>query len=328
MLEHGKGVFSTQARTQGFHVWNVFQHEGGIDMMQHDKKILVLGATGKQGGAVARHLLARGFTNVHALVRTAESPNTRLLSEQGITLAIGDLDESATLQAAMHDAYGVFAVLPLDQFGPEVEIRRGKSVAEAAKSAQVQHFIYSSVAGADRSEGVADLHAKYVIEQHIRALGLPTSVVRPAALMENLLTFELPRLVDGVAVFRIAIHPESRRQMIAVEDIGMIVADLFARPDHSIGQTLAIAGDELTGLQMADIYTKVTGQPARYEEQPIEEVRVFSPDAAAIYAWQNEHSFGVDLVHLRTVYPKLSTFEAWLDQHRLAVMPQEAGVWA
>jgi uncharacterized protein YbjT (DUF2867 family) len=296
--------------------------------MQYDKKILVLGATGKQGGAVARHLLAQGFTNVHALVRTAESQSARRLSEQGIMLAIGDLDESVTLQAAMHDAYGVFAVLPLDQFGSQREIRRGRLMAEAAKAARVQHFIYSSVAGADRSEGVADLSAKYAIEQHIRAHSLPASVVRPAALMENLLTFEHPRLVDGVALFRLAIHPEIRRQMIAVEDIGMIVADLFARPDQSIGQTLAIAGDELTGLQMADIYARVTGQPARYEEQPIEEVRVFSADAAAIYAWQNEHSFGVDIAHLRTVYPKLSTFEAWLAQHRLAVMPQEAGVWA
>jgi uncharacterized protein YbjT (DUF2867 family) len=297
-------------------------------MTHSDQKMLILGTTGKQGGAVARHLLAQGFTNVHALVRTTESPNARLLTEQGITLALGDLDDRAQLEVAIQDAYGVFAVLPLDTLGPEAEIRRGQNVAEAAKSAQVQHFIYSSVGGADHNEGVADFFAKYAVEEHIRALGLPASIVRPAALMENLLTFEHPRLVDGMAVFRVAIHPETRRQMIAVDDIGMIVADLFAHPEQAIGQTLEIAGDELTGLEMADIYTKVIGQPARYEEQPIEEVRVFSPDAAAIYAWQNEHSFGADLAHLRTVYPKLSTFEAWLDQHRLAVMPQEAGGWA
>ena len=291
-------------------------------MMQHDKKILVLGATGKQGGAVARHLMARGFTNVHALVRTAESPNTRLLTEQGITLELGDLDESAQLEAAMNDAYGVFSVLPLDQLGPEVEIRRGKSMAEAAKQANVPHFIYSSAAGADRSEGVADFSAKYVVEEHIRALGLPASVVRPAALMENVLTFEHPRLVGGVAVFRVAIHPQTRRQMISVDDIGMIVADLFARPDHSISQTLSIAGDQLTGLQMAEIYTKVTGQPARYEEQPIEEVQAFNLDFAKMLAWQNDHSFGANIAHLRAVYPEFTTFEAWLAQHRQAVMPQ------
>jgi uncharacterized protein YbjT (DUF2867 family) len=297
-----------------------FNTKEGINMIQHDKKMLVLGATGKQGGAVARHLLARGFTNVHALVRAAESPTSRLLSEQGITLELGDLDESTTLQVAMNDAYGVFAVLPLDQSGPELEIRRGKSTAEAAKKAKVQHFIYSSAAGADRSEGVADFSAKYVVEEHIRALDLPASIVRPAALMENVLTFGHPRLVDGVAVFRVAIHPETRVQMVAIDDIGMIVADLFARPDYAIGQTLEIAGDELTGLQMADIYTKVIGQPARYEEQPIEEVQAFNPDFANMLAWQNDHSFGADIARLRVAYPNLCTFETWLDQHRLAVM--------
>lgn len=222
----------------------------------------------------------------------------------------------------MQDAYGVFAVLPIDQFGMETEIRRGKSVAEAAKKTRVQHFIYSSAAGADRSEGVADFYAKHVVEEHIRELGLAASVVRPAALMENLLGLP-PQMVDGVAVFRLAIHPESRRQHIAVDDIGMIVADLFAHPDQAIGQTLEIAGDELTGPQMAQIYTKVTGQPARYEEQPIEEVQAFNPDFARMLAWQNTHSFGADIAHLRAVYPQLTTFEAWLTRHRLAVLPQE-----
>ena len=291
-------------------------------MTHFDQKILVLGATGRQGGAVARHLLARGFSNVHALVRTAESPNTRLLTDQGIRLEPGNLDDSAQLESAMQDAYGVFAVLPIDQLGMETEIRRGKSVAEAAKKAGVQHFIYSSAAGSDRDEGVADFYAKHVVEEHIRELGLAASVVRPAALMENNLYFR-PQLLDGVAVFRLAIHPESPRQHIAVDDIGMIVADLFARPDQAIGQTMEIAGDELTGPQMAQIYTKVTGVPARYEEQPIEEVQAFNPDYAKMLAWQNTHSFGADIAHLRAVYPELSTFEEWLTQHRLAVMPHE-----
>jgi len=101
----------------------------------------------------------------------------------------------------------------------------------------------------------------------------------------------------------------------------MIVTDLLARPDYSIGQTLEIAGDELTGLQMADIYTKVTGQRARYEEQPIEEVQAFNPDFAHMLAWQNDHSLGADIARLRAAYPHLSTFEhsfiiiAWLLWH-------------
>src|SRR5258708_38474440 len=114
-------------RKQVFSVWNVSQHEGGIDMTQHDKKMLVLGVTGKQGGAVARHLLAKGFPNVHALVRAAGRPHTRLLTEQGVTLELGDLDESAQLEAAMDHASGGFALLPLEQPRPEAENPLGKS---------------------------------------------------------------------------------------------------------------------------------------------------------------------------------------------------------
>lgn len=132
-------------------------------MIQHDKKVLVLGATGKQGWAVARHLLERGFTNVHAFVRTVDSDQAKLLTGKGIALEIGDLDDSASLDAAMQGAYGVFSIMPLDQHGPEAEIRRGRGVADAAKRAGVQHFIYSSAGGADRSEGVAHFHTKSVI---------------------------------------------------------------------------------------------------------------------------------------------------------------------
>ncbi len=290
--------------------------------MQHDQKILVLGITGKQGGAVAQHLLEKGFTNVHALVRKADSDHAKLLTHKGIALNIGDLDDSATLDAAMKGAYGVFSIMPLDQQGPEAEIRRGRSVADAAQRADVQHFLYSSAGGADRSEGVAHFHTKYVVEQHVHDLGLPASIVRPALFMENFMSFEHPQLVEGVAVFRVAVHPETRRQMIAVDDIGMMVADMFDRPDTFMGTTLEIAGDELTGPQITDIYARVTGQPARFEEQPIEEVRAFDPDFAAMFTWLNDHGFRADIARLRADYPQLTNFETWLAQHRAAVAPQ------
>jgi uncharacterized protein YbjT (DUF2867 family) len=140
--------------------------------------------------------------------------------------------------------------------------------------------------------------------------------------MENFMSFERPRLVDGVAVFRVAVHPETRRQMIAVDDIGMVVADLFDRPDKFIGKTLEVAGDELTGPQIAEIYARVTGQPARFEEQPIEEVRAFNPDFAAMFTWLNEQGFRADIARLRADHPGLTTFETWLDQHGAAVAPQ------
>jgi uncharacterized protein YbjT (DUF2867 family) len=291
-------------------------------MTQRDSKILVLGASGSQGGSVARHLLEAGFTNVHALVRTTDGGRASLLTGQGITLHVGDLDDIGSLDAAMQDAHGVFCVLPLDEHGPEAEIARGRNVAGAASRAGVQHFVYSSSGGADRAGCVPHFHTKYLVEQHVRGLGLPASIVRPALFMEDFTTFEHPRLVDGVAVFRAAVRQHTRRQMIAVDDIGMVVAGMFARPSSSIGQVLEIAGDELTGPQVADIYAQVTGQPARYEEQPVEEVRAFSPDFAAMFTWLNEQGFRADISRLRKDYPRLATFETWLRQHSAAVAAQ------
>ena len=111
--------------------------------------------------------------------------------------------------------------------------------------------------------------------------------------------------------------------MIAVDYIGMVVADVFARPDKFIGKTLEIAGDEATGPQIAVICEKVTGQPARFEEQPIEEVRAFDRDFAAMFTWLNERGFQADIAELRADYPGLATFETWLDQHSPAVVPRQ-----
>ena len=291
-------------------------------MTQRDGKILVLGASGSQGGSVARHLLEQGFTNVHAFVRTADGGRASLLADRGVTLHAGELDDRGSLDAAMRDAYGVFCVLPLDEHRPEAEIARGRDVAGAAAGAGVRHFVYSSAGGADRADGVPHFHTKYLVEQHVRGLGLPASIVRPALFMEDFATFERPRLVEGVAVFRAPVHPHTRRQMIAVDDIGMVVADMFARPSSFIGQTLEIAGDELTGPQVAGTYAQVTGQPARFEEQPVEEVRAVSPDFAAMFTWLNEQGFRADISGLREDYPRLATFEAWLRQHSAAVAAQ------
>jgi uncharacterized protein YbjT (DUF2867 family) len=266
-------------------------------------------------------LLSSGFIQVHALVR-AGADQARLPIGHGITLETGDLDDSASLDTAMAGAYGVFSVMPFELKGAEAEIRRGRSVADAARRAGVRHFVYSSTGGADRADGVPHFETKNVIEQYIWELGLPASVIRPALLMENFLHSEHPQLVSGVAVFRAAVHPQTRRQMVAAGDIGMVAAAMLAHPGQSIGQTIEVAGDELTGPQTAEKYTEVTGQPARFEEQPIGEVLAFDADFAAMFEWENGHSFGADIGKLRRDYPELSSFASWLRAHSRAVMPR------
>jgi uncharacterized protein YbjT (DUF2867 family) len=139
-----------------------------------EKIILVTGATGRQGGATATKLIADGW-QVHALVRDPSSDRARTLSEMGVELASGDMDDLASLERAMAGVYGVFSVQPTVSqpgvpagFGAADEIRWGSNVADAAARAGVEHFVYTSVGGADRGPPMRNYQNKWAIEQHIR----------------------------------------------------------------------------------------------------------------------------------------------------------------
>lgn len=140
--------------------------------------ILVIGATGNQGGAVARHLLQRGKFAVRAFVLDENKPTAQALKQAGAELAKGNLNELASLDSALQGVFGVFSVQGVKE-GLEVEIRQGNTLADAAKAAGVKHFVYSSVGGAERKTGIAHFESKFQIEEHIRASGLPYTIMRP-----------------------------------------------------------------------------------------------------------------------------------------------------
>jgi uncharacterized protein YbjT (DUF2867 family) len=283
-------------------------------MLDRRGGVVVIGGTGRQGGAVARELLQRGWA-VRALVRDVDKPAARALQEQGATLVQGDLDDIASVRAALADAYGVYSVqTPLTPVGIEGEVRQGKTVAEAAKNVGVAHVVYSSVDGAERNSGVPFFEGKWAIEQHLRMLELPTTVLRPTAFMDNFAT-NRPQLLDGKILVRSAWHPDTRVQMIATTDIGVFAAEAFERPEDYIGQAVALAGDELTGPQIAEAFQEVTGTPARFEEQPIEEIRAFSNDLAMMFEWiDNNGHDNADITALRKRHPELRTLRSWLKE--------------
>jgi uncharacterized protein YbjT (DUF2867 family) len=276
------------------------------------KPILVIGATGRQGGATARELLRRGH-DVLALTRDPDGPAARALASQGATPITGDLDDPASLVAAAAKARAVFSVQPhpLGPEGLQAEIRRGKAVADAA--AGVDHLIYSSVAGAERARGVPTFDAKWEIEQHIRALGVPCTILRPATLMDNFAAHSRPEPVDGTLVVRNPLPPDMRLQMIASEDIGVFAAEAFDRPGEHIGKTLELAGDTRTGPEIAQAFENAGGAPARFERQPLDEIRAFSEDMALMWEWILANGYdSADIGALRERHPGLLTLEAWL----------------
>jgi uncharacterized protein YbjT (DUF2867 family) len=263
--------------------------------------VLVTGATGNQGGAVARHLLLHGWT-VRALVRSTDSPAARLLSDQGVELRIGDLDDARSVRDAIAGAHGVFSVQPL-AYEPTtlaVEVQRGKAVADEAQRAGVTHLVYSSVGGADRATGIDHFESKAEIERHIVELGLPATILRPAFFMDNLLHYAE---ATGERVLELPVLADRPMQMIAADDIGRIAADVFDHPIEYIGRGIEIAGDEISFTEVAAIYQRLTGTPTRLAVQPIEE---------RMFEWFAESGYQADIDGLRERFPKLQRFEDFL----------------
>jgi uncharacterized protein YbjT (DUF2867 family) len=288
-------------------------------MSNKDKIILVSGATGQQGGAVARHLLASRGWRVRALTRNPDSPAAQALVARGAELVQGDLDDRASLDRALRtetasgpcSVYGVFSVQNfwLPGVGFDGEVRQGKALADAAAAAGVKHFVYSSVGGAERNSGVEHFESKWLIEQHVRALKLPATVLRPVFFMEN---FRSPWNSPKEGVLAFGLEPGTPLQMIAADDIGAFVAIAFARPEEFIGTAMEIGGDSLTMPQVAETWSRVTGEPVRFVEIPLDQIRSFSAERARMLEWLNESGYRADIPALRDLYPGLRTFESWL----------------
>lgn len=279
--------------------------------MAVDGTILVLGGTGKQGGAVARELLRRERT-VHALVRDPQAPAARTLADAGAVLVCGDLDDEESLRVAMKGVDGVFSVQTFrGPGGVAAEERQGKAVGDAAAQAGVAHFVYSSVGGVDRSSGVPHFDSKLNVERHLQTLDLPMTVLRPS-MFHDVFHDIGPRLVDGELVLGLWLRPEVSVQLIATSDIGAFAADAFCDPAAWLGRQVEIASDERTGPQMAEAFERVSGIPTRYEEKPIESLRAVREDLATMFDWFDRDGYHADLPELRRIRPDLVDLETWL----------------
>ena len=150
-------------------------------MPDTDKTVLVTGATGRQGGAVVRHMLAKRW-KLRALTRKTSSHAAQALARQGVEVVQGDLEDPSSVASASAGVYGVYSVQDFWAAGARREVQQGKNVPDTAKKAGVKHFVYSSVGGAERNTGIPHWESKWEIEKHIRSLGLPATVLGPVTL--------------------------------------------------------------------------------------------------------------------------------------------------
>lgn len=280
----------------------------------HTPTIAVFAATGSQGGAVTDALLASG-AHVRALLRDTTSDRAAALAERGVELVQVDVDDPRTLADALRgvDAFWFMTIPPggMQDADTAGETRQGIALADAAAAAQVPHVVFSSVGGAERSSGVPHFESKYLVERHLAGLGVRTTVVRPVFFMENF-RWMAPVLEDGTLVLRLPVPDDVPLQMIAVRDVGVVAATALLSAG-AVPEAVEIAGDQLTGSEIAAAHGRKAGLPARFEALPLS-VLEGQDDLQAMFRWFAETpAYQADLTQVRSIHPGVQTLEAWLD---------------
>ncbi|XP_004713526.1 nmrA-like family domain-containing protein 1 [Echinops telfairi] len=237
--------------------------------MASKKVITVFGATGAQGGSVARSLLESKRFAVRAVTRDVTRPKAQVLRDLGAEVVKGDLNDAASVEAALKGAYGAFVVTNFwDHNSKEKEVCQGKLVADAAKRQGLQHVVYSGLENVKRLTGgqleVPHFDGKGEVEEYFWSIGVPMTSVRMAAYFENFLTLWKPVKASGGDYYTLAL-PMGDVPMdgISVDDIGPIVSSIFNSPKEFVGKAVGLSAEALTVQQYADVFSKFLGKEVR-----------------------------------------------------------------
>jgi uncharacterized protein YbjT (DUF2867 family) len=271
--------------------------------------VVVSGATGQQGGAVVRNLLARGH-EVRAVTRTTDSEKARELAKAGVTVVRASLEDTGALTKALEGATSLFAMTTPFGGGTEAETRQGVSAANAAKAAGV-HLVFTSVGSANRRTGVPHFDSKGEVEEHVAKIGVRASILAPVYFMDNLY-FGKAQLAKGV--YATPLPPTRRLAQVAVTDIGAVAVRLLEEPGRFAGKRFDLAGDDLSGNDVVAILSRITGRPFSYFQVPLDVIRQrMGEDGAKMYEWFDRVGYTVDRAALRREFPDVAfhDFESW-----------------
>jgi uncharacterized protein YbjT (DUF2867 family) len=256
--------------------------------------ILVTGATGRQGGSVARELLAAGHA-IKIMTRKPASEAARHLAEQGAEVLQGDFDDAASLARCLKGVWGAFAVQNTWEAGVKREEEQGKRFAEVAREQGVQHFVYSSVGSAHRKTGIPHFDNKWRVEEKVRSLKFPSyTVIRAVFFMENFLSPWFKPPIDQ-GTLAVALKPGTALQMIAVADVGKYGRLTFEKHEELNGQAIDIAGDSPTMPEAAKIISQASGRTVEFAPPPIEAVRKSSEEFAVMLEWFDRVGYDADI---------------------------------
>ncbi|MGW4276477.1 NmrA/HSCARG family protein [Streptomyces seoulensis] len=272
-----------------------------------DGPILVLAATGGQGGAVTDALLERGAP-VRALVRDPGDGRARELAGRGVEVVAGSLGDADSLAAAMRGTAGVFAFTTPFEAGVEAEVGQGRAILSAAARERVGHLVFSSVAGADQDSGVPHFESKARVEAELTGGDVPYTILGPTYFFDNALG-GAERLRDGV--LDLPLPPDRPLQQLARPDLGAFAARVLLDPGPYVGRRVELASDAPTPLEMAAALGAALGREVRHERVPL--TAIGNPDMRAMWTFLNGPGYRVDIPALHTAHPEVrwTRFADW-----------------
>jgi uncharacterized protein YbjT (DUF2867 family) len=310
--------------------------------MADKKKIAVVGATGAQGGGLARAVLAdRGseFT-VRALTRKVESDKAKALAAAGAELVAADIDDAKSVERAFHGADAAFCVTNYwEHFSPERELAQARNMAQAAKAAGVRHVIWSTLEDTRRWVPLSDnrmptlmgkfkvphFDAKGEADQIFRDAGVPTTCLLTSLYWDNFIHFGMGPKPGPDGVLAVTFPMDDKKlPSIAVDDIGQCAYGIFKRGQDLAGRTVGIAGGHPTGAEIAAALTRALGREVRYNAVTPETYRSFgfpgADDLGNMFQFKrdfNDYYCGArDLTFARSLNPALQTLDQWLAKHK------------
>jgi uncharacterized protein YbjT (DUF2867 family) len=277
-------------------------------MPSRDRPITVIGATGQQGGAVIDALLNQAIP-IRALTRNPNGNKARTLAQRGVEVVSADLEDMDSVRAAFDGAAAAFAMTTHDgPDGPKREVVHGRVIAAAAADTGLPFLVYSSVGGVERGTGIPHFESKQRIEE-VLLQAVPVTFVRPTFFME---TLRLMIRHDGARVtIAMPLAGDVAVQMISVRDIGRVAAALLLMGDPAMAP-VEIAGDELTGEQIAERVANQVGSPATYAQLPLD-VLGDDEDLKVMFCWlASQPAYQADFARTRELVPDLEDLPRWL----------------
>lgn len=282
--------------------------------------IIVTGATGLQGRAVCRHLIDAGW-RVRGLTRNRASKQAQALATMGVEIMQGNMEDPDSLIPIFSGAYGVYSVQNPFIAGVEAEVQQGKICADVARASAVQHLVFGSAGTGRKGTNIPSWESKLLIEEHIKACGLPHTILRPTAFMELMTDQKFFPAVGTWQVMWKLMGSTRRLPWLSTDDLGAIAARIFAAPHLYIGTDITLASDVQSLEQCRDLYREVLGKYPQRFPMPIWLFSRFGfvgRDLTTMWRWLRTGTVDLDTSRTYAIYPHALTVRDWLGKVKAA----------